>query len=78
MSTTEKPPTGAPATPASADQTFEEQAQEQAPGLLREFYDFLRYNKAWWLTPIVIVLLMVGGLFVLAALGGAPFIYTIF
>jgi len=78
MSTTEKPPTAAPATPAPANPTFEEQARQQPPGLLREFYDFLRYNKAWWLTPIVIVLLMVGGLFILAAMGGAPFIYTLF
>jgi len=57
---------------------FARQAEEAPPGLLREFFDFLLYNKKWWLTPIVLVLLLLG---VLVALGGstaAPFIYTLF
>jgi hypothetical protein len=66
--------------PAAAppDNQFQQQAEEPPVGILREFLDFLRYNKAWWLTPIIIVLLMVGGLMFLAATGAAPFIYTLF
>jgi hypothetical protein len=65
------------AAPPSENQ-FQKQAEEAPVGIVREFLDFLRYNKAWWLTPIIIVLLMVGGLMFLATVGGAPFIYTLF
>jgi hypothetical protein len=57
---------------------FARQASEASPGLLRELLDFLVYNKAWWLTPIVIVLLLVGLLIVLSSTGIAPFIYPLF
>ncbi len=44
-----------------------------------EIVDFLRYNKKYWLAPILIVLVLVGALLV-AAKGSAlaPFIYTLF
>ncbi len=45
----------------------------------RELWAFLKSNKKWWLTPIVVVLVTMGAL--LAVAGGsalAPFIYTIF
>ena len=45
---------------------------------VRELLDFLVYNKAWWLTPIIIVLLLVGILIVLGSTGLAPFIYPLF
>ena len=57
---------------------FARQAQEEAPGLLFELFDFLLHNKKWWLTPIIVVLLLVG---ILVFLGGsvvAPFIYPLF
>ncbi len=58
---------------------FEESAQQHRnDGFLREFWDFLRYNKKWWLIPIVIIMLGLGLLFVLASTGAAPFIYTLF
>ena len=47
--------------------------------VLREFGDFLRYNKKYWMLPIVAVLLLAG--FVLVASQGsavAPFIYALF
>lgn len=53
-------------------------ADEPQPSLAAEFLDFLVHNKAWWLTPIILVLLMVGTLVVLASTGAAPFIYAIF
>ena len=48
------------------------------PGLLREFWGFLRENKKWWLLPILIVLLALGLLVILSGTGLAPFIYTLF
>jgi hypothetical protein len=58
-----------------ADQ-FADAAKEKQVGLLREFWDFLRYNKKWWITPIVIVLLLVGVLVYVSATmpGLSPFI----
>ena len=46
---------------------------------LRELWAFLRVRKKLWLAPIIIVMLMLGGLLVLAQ-GSvvAPFIYTLF
>jgi len=46
---------------------------------LKELFMFLRSRKKLWLTPIILVLLVFGGLLVLAQ-GSviAPFIYTLF
>jgi hypothetical protein len=46
---------------------------------LKELWTFLRVRKKLWLTPIIIVMLILGGLLILAQ-GSvvAPFIYTLF
>ena len=48
-------------------------------GILKELWAFLRIRKKLWLLPIIIVLILFGGLLVLAQ-GSviAPFIYTLF
>lgn len=47
--------------------------------LLREFWDFLKVRKKWWLTPIVLVLLLLGALILFTQSSAvAPFIYTLF
>jgi len=47
--------------------------------VVRQFWDFLRVRKKWWLLPIVAVLVLIGAL-VTAASGTAlaPFIYALF
>ncbi len=53
-------------------------AEQPDPGFLREFVDFLKHNRKWWLLPILIVL---GALALFAAFAGspaAPFIYPLF
>tara|TARA_A100001035_G_scaffold266470_1_gene249507 strand:- start:247 stop:396 length:150 start_codon:yes stop_codon:yes gene_type:complete len=46
---------------------------------LKEFWEFLRIRKKYWLFPIIIILLLFGGLIVLTQGSAvAPFIYTIF
>lgn len=57
---------------------FAEQAEGKSVTLLGEVFDFLRHSKKWWLTPIILVLFVVGLFVVLAATGAAPFIYTLF
>ena len=46
---------------------------------LKEFWAFLRVHKKLWLLPMIIVMLLMGGLLILAQ-GSvlAPFIYTLF
>ncbi len=60
------------------DRDFASQAQADSQGLLREFVDFLRFSKKWWLTPIIIGLLLIGVLLVASGSIAAPFIYTLF
>ena len=47
--------------------------------LLRELWTFLRVRKKFWLAPIIFLMLILGGLLILAQ-GSvvAPFIYTLF
>ena len=46
---------------------------------VKEFWAFLRVRKKFWLLPILVMLLVVGGLLLLAQGSAvAPFIYTIF
>jgi len=60
------------------DNDFRRLAEKPAAGMLRELWDFLRENRAWWLTPIVVVLLLISVLVILGATGAAPLIYTLF
>lgn len=57
---------------------FEAEASEPAPGVVAELWEFLRENKSWWLTPIIVILLLLGALVALGGTGAAPFIYTLF
>ena len=47
--------------------------------ILKELWNFLRVRKKLWLAPIIIVLVILGGLLILAQ-GSvvAPFVYTLF
>ena len=46
---------------------------------LKEFWQFLKVRKKYWLVPIIIVLVLFGALIVLTqGTAIAPFIYTIF
>jgi hypothetical protein len=46
---------------------------------LKEFFEFLKERKKYWLLPIIIVLALFGSLIVLSqGTVIAPFIYTIF
>jgi hypothetical protein len=47
--------------------------------LIKDLWAFMRVRKKFWLAPIIIVLLLLGGLIVLTQGSAvAPFIYTLF
>ncbi len=46
---------------------------------LKELWKYLRVRKKFWLVPILVVMLVLGGLLMLAQGSAvAPFIYTLF
>ena len=47
--------------------------------LVKELFAYMGARKKWWLFPVIFILLIVGGLLVLAQGSAiAPFIYTVF
>lgn len=77
MSTLEPDPTDA------ANQDIGAQDREQAvievrsKSTLGEIWDFLKVRKRFWLAPIIIALMLLGGLILFAGSAGvvAPFVY---
>ena len=48
-------------------------------GIVGELLGFFWQNKWWWLTPMILVLMLFGGLVIFAQSSAiAPFIYTLF
>lgn len=46
---------------------------------IKEFWGFIRVRKKYWLLPLILSVLMIGGLMFLAKGSTvAPFIYTVF
>ncbi len=53
--------------------------RREAMELLREFWEFFRVRKKFWLLPIIIILLLLGILIVFTESSAvAPFIYALF
>lgn len=48
--------------------------------LFKDLWAFMKVRKKYWLAPIIVVLLLVGGLIMLTVLvpASAPFVYTLF
>ena len=47
--------------------------------IMKEFWEFLKVRKKWWLAPIIIFLLLLGALIIFTQGSAlAPFIYTLF
>jgi hypothetical protein len=53
-------------------------SEDRSSNIISELWAFMAVNKKWWLTPIVLMLLLLGALIVLGGTGAAPFIYTLF
>lgn len=67
-----------PREPGREQADFARNASSPQLGFIAEFWLFLRENKKWWLTPMIVVLLLLGALIVLGGTAVAPFIYTLF
>ena len=47
--------------------------------LPREFWDYLKVRKVWWLTPIIVMLVLVGVLIIFAQSSSVSgFVYALF
>ena len=47
--------------------------------IVREFFEFLRERKKWWIAPILVFLVLLGVLVIFASSSMlAPFIYSLF
>jgi len=47
--------------------------------LIKDLWAFMREKKKFWLAPIIVVMVLLGGLIILAQGSAvAPFIYTLF
>ena len=71
-------PENTPSAGEGSPKNFAELGQEEQPGLVAEFLQFISENKIWWMVPIIVVLAIVGVLAFLTTTGAAPFIYTLF
>jgi len=45
---------------------------------IREYFDYLKQSKKWWLAPVMVIIGLLGALVVLGGTSVAPFIYTLF
>ncbi len=53
-------------------------AEPAAPGLAAELLDFILHSKKWWLTPTVVVLLLLSLMTAVSGSGAAPFVYSLY
>ena len=60
------------------EREFLDRAGRRSSGILGDYLDFLRQGKKWYLTPIILILLLIGIIGVLGSTVVAPFIYTLF
>lgn len=61
------------------EKTHHEKDEAQTYSIFREFWDFLKNSKKWWLLPIVIILVLMSIFVVLSTSSTVfPMIYAIF
>lgn len=73
---TEKPaPSDAPEQDAASDEEYVPQGRMS---IFAEFMLFMKENKAYWMAPILIVMLLLVLLAFFGSTAASPFIYTLF
>ena len=65
------------AKPPDTGRQFAREAEQDPPGLLKEYWHFLCHSKKWYMIPTIVLLLLLGLLVALSASGLMPFIYAI-
>ncbi|MBL8618759.1 MAG: hypothetical protein JNM72_24315, partial [Deltaproteobacteria bacterium] len=67
-----------PAQRSADDGLAADQIPNENKGLVAEFIGFIIHNKAWWMTPILVVLaLMIGFILYVEGSPVLPFIYAL-
>ena len=52
---------------------------DQNSSLLGELWQFLKVRKVWWMTPIIVLLIVAGALIIFGQSSAvSPFIYALF
>ncbi len=68
--------------PSEGDSTrggeFARQRGMKRSSLVAEVVHLLRGNRKWWMLPLILLLLVYGGLMILSTTGVVPFIYALF
>ena len=59
-------------------ETTEFEKAKSEKGLVAEFWEFLKENRKFWMIPIIVVLLVLGGLLIAGGSSFTPFIYALF
>ena len=57
---------------------FQRLGRRRSAGVLREYFDYVRLRKKWWLVPVIVLLLLVGLVLVLGSSAVGPLIYALF
>jgi hypothetical protein len=57
---------------------FLSRASSSKWSLFRDVLEFLRREKKWWLTPLVVTLVLVIALVIAGGTAAGPFLYTLF
>ena len=65
-------------TSESQSERLDRLARGHKGGLLREYWSFMRHSKKWYQIPIIVALMVLGGLVVAGGTSVAPFLYTLF
>jgi len=68
-----------PRDPAGDEATrFAAELEQKKPGMMSEMWGLIRHNKKWWLTPVIVVALLLGVFMLLFGSPLSPLIYTLF
>ncbi len=67
-----------PSKKSGEPQEFARLAEHAAPGVLRQSWELIRKEKKWYLVPLLLAFLLVGGFILLGGTGAAPLLYTLF
>ncbi|MCZ6853407.1 MAG: DUF5989 family protein [Gammaproteobacteria bacterium] len=59
-------------------QKFAHLAEHAAPGVVRQSWQLIRKEKKWYLLPVLLAFVLVGGFILLGGTGAAPLLYTLF
>lgn len=64
--------------PESGRSQMHRAVDQKQPTIVREFWDYLKTSKSWWLLPIIVALMIIGVLVMLSGTAAAPYVYTLF